>query len=86
MIHTTEYERAKKIVDQYVAEHKPNQSVICTLNNLELRRGEDGHWLAFSTLDGWHGVLNIENCFPADERITNNAIRQWAKEQEELWT
>ena len=82
MIHHTEYERAKKIVDQYNKEQsEQRQSVVCTLDNLELRRGDDGHWLAFKTLDGDSGVLNIENCFPADERITNNAIQQWAKEQ-----
>ena len=82
MIHSTEYERAKKIVDQYDKERsEQKKSVVCILKNLELRRGDDGHWLAFKTLAGNSGVLNIENCFPVDERITNNAIRQWAKEQ-----
>ena len=85
MIHITEYERAKKVVDQYDAEQiKPKQSVVCTLKNIELRRGEDGHWLTFKTLDGNSGVLNIENCFSVDEIITHNAIRQWAKEQEAI--
>ena len=83
MIHSTEYVRAKKIVDQYDKERlEQKQSVICTLKNLELRRGDDGHWLTFKTLAGNSGVLNVENCFPEDNNsIVSSAVRQWAKEQ-----
>jgi len=86
VIHQTEYERAKNIIYQYEKEQaEQKQSVLCTLKNLELRRGVDGHWLIFKTLNGNSVVLDIENHFPAypeDERIINNTLRRWAKEQE----
>ena len=78
MINTEDYENAKAIVAKY-EEQQEAKAIICTLKNIELRRGRDGHWLSFSTLSGRHSVINIENCFEKD-----TIIRQWAYEQEPI--
>ena len=83
MINTEDYENAKVLIAKYEEQQNEKKALVCTLRNIELRRGADGHWLSFTTLLGRHSVINIENCFEKDT-ITHANIRQWAYEQDIL--
>jgi len=47
---------------------------------LELRQGEDGHWLSFKTKNGQQATINIENTFNGNIMV-HKTIRRWASEQ-----
>ena len=81
MINVEDYKNAKAIIEKYEEEQKEKKAHVCTLKNIELRRGEDGHWLSFTTLMGRHSVINIENYF-GENTITHANIRRWAIEQD----
>jgi len=81
MILKDDYENAKSLVLRYEEQEKVGKAVKCTLENIELRRGIDGHWLSFRTLLGRETVICIENVFSANVTLDQN-IRQWAYEQE----
>ena len=47
---------------------------------IEIKKGEDGHWLNFKDSTGKHASINIENTFPM-KGITHRCIKQWAVDQ-----
>lgn len=83
MIKESEVLKAKELIAEYEKQQqiKLGKSVECTIFNLKLMRGTDGHWLCFETKDGkTKAMINIENVFPR-KTITDSAIRQWAIDQ-----
>lgn len=81
MITHDEYVNAKELISRYTEQQHMQEALVGTLENICLRRGDDGHWLEFRTLAGNHSVINMENCFSQTTQLHRN-ILQWAREQQ----
>lgn len=66
-----------KICGQSIIEIGEAKLVKVTLN---LRQGEDGHWLEFKSENGNESIINLENYFNKGG-IIDKTILNWAKEQ-----
>jgi len=64
----------KTVADSLNKISKENTYKIC--KGLSLRKNADGHWLSFSSKDGKHASLCLEN----QRGIAGAAMLAWAKE------